>query len=770
MSIATIPGYPRLGARRELKWALEGYWAGKRTAEALEQTAREVRRADWAAQVAAGLDLVPVNDFSLYDQVLDATALAGAVPYRYGWSGETVDLDTYFAMARGRTGARPARAMEMTKWFDTNYHYLVPEFVPGQHFRLASAKPFAELAEARAAGVPAKPVLLGPITYLLLGKGAEDGVDRLALLDELLPVYAEAIRRLAAGGAEWIQLDEPALVLDRTPAELAAVERAYALLATAKGDAKLLLQTVFGHVGEAYPTVTGLPVDAIGLDFVRGPENLDLIERYGFPADKWLAAGVVDGRNVWVNDLAATLDLLDRVQTHVPSERLMVSASCSLLHVPYDVRAEEGETALNPAIRPWLAFAAQKLDEIVALTRAVNEGREAIADELAANARVLAERRASPLRHNPAVRARLAALTATEQGRTSAYPARAKAQRERLGLPLLPTTTIGSFPQTGEVRTMRRRFEVGEIDAGEYDRFVGDQIRDTIRYQEELGLDVLVHGEFERNDMVQYFGEQLEGFAFTHHGWVQSYGSRGVRPPIIYGDVSRPGPMTLRWTGFAQSLSERPVKGMLTGPVTILNWSFVRDDQPRAETCRQIALAMRDEVADLDAAGIAAIQIDEPALREGLPLRRADWAAYLDWATACFRIASSAARDATQVHSHMCYGEFGDIIDAIAALDADVISIENARSDNELLHGLDRHGYDKAIGPGVYDIHSPRVPSTEEIVASLRATLEVLDPAQVWVNPDCGLKTRRWEEVRPALTNMVAAAREVRGALVTTTR
>jgi 5-methyltetrahydropteroyltriglutamate--homocysteine methyltransferase len=763
MAIATIPGFPRVGGNRELKWALEGYWAGKRTAADLEQVARAVRQANWTAQVAAGLDLVPVNDFSLYDHVLDTAALVGAVPYRYGWTGETVDLDTLFALARGRAGARPARALEMTKWFDTNYHYLVPELLPGQRFRLSSDKPFAEFAEARAAGVPAKPTLLGPITFLLLGKGAEDGVAPLSLLDALLPVYREVVGRLAADGAAWIQLDEPALVLDRTPAELAAVERAYASLAEVKGSAKLLVQTFFGHVGDAYQTLTSLPIDGIGLDLVRGPENLDLIARHGFPADKWLAAGVVDGRNVWVNDLTASLDLLDRVQTHVPSERLMVSASCSLLHVPYDVRAE---IDLDPTVRSWLAFAAQKLDEIVALTRAVDEGRSASADLLSANARLLAAGRQSPLRHNPAVQDRLARLTPGDEKRPSAYSDRAPVQQRRLNLPLLPTTTIGSFPQTSELRVARRRFEAGEIDAAVYERFLEDQIRDVIRWQEGLELDVLVHGEPERNDMVQYFGEQLEGFAFTHHGWVQSYGSRCVRPPIVYGDVHRPGPMTVRWAAFAQSLSERPVKGMLTGPVTILNWSFVRDDQPRAETCRQIALAIRDEVADLDAAGIAAVQIDEPALREGLPLRRADWNTYLAWATAAFRLAAAVARDETQIHTHMCYSEFGDIIDAIAALDADVISIENARSDNELLRVFRHHGYDKGIGPGVYDIHSPRVPSREEIVAGLRATLEVLDPAQVWVNPDCGLKTRRWEEARPALANMVEAAREVREAVI----
>jgi 5-methyltetrahydropteroyltriglutamate--homocysteine methyltransferase len=763
MAISTIPAFPRIGPNRELKWALEGYWSGKRTEADLEKTASDIRKGNWEAQISAGLDLVPVNDFSLYDQVLDTIALVGAVPDFYGWAGEQVDLDTYFAMARGRVGARPARALDMTKWFDSNYHYLVPELAPDQQFRLASTKPFDELAEAQASGVPAKPVLLGPLSFLLLAKGTDEGKAPLDLLDALLPIYAEVIERLAASGAEWIQLDEPTLVQDRTPAELEAFNRAYAALAEAKGNAKLLVQTMYGHVGEAYEALATSPVDGIGLDFVRGPENLDLIAQNGFPSDLWLAAGVVDGRNVWANNLASTLDLLDRVQAHVPAERLMVSASCSLLHVPYDVRVEDG---LDLTVRSWLSFALQKLSEIVLLTRAVNEGREAISEQLEANRRVIDEHRKSTLRHNPTIQERLSKLTETDQKRASAYPIRAEAQQRRLNLPLLPTTTIGSFPQTDDLRIWRNRHDKGEIDDATYEGFLEDQIRETIKWQDGLGLDILVHGEPERNDMVQYFGEQLEGVAVTRKGWVQSYGSRYVRPPIIYGDVQRSRPITPRWTTFAQSLTKRPVKGMLTGPVTILNWSFVRDDQPRSETCRQIALAIRDEVADLDAAGIATIQIDEPALREGLPLRKANWNAYLEWATTCFRIAASAARDETQIHSHMCYSEFGDIIAAIAALDADVISIENARSDNDLLHVLRRHGYDNAVGPGVYDIHSPRVPSTEEIVESLRATLEVLDLKQVWVNPDCGLKTRRWEEVQPAIEHMVAAAKEMREALV----
>jgi 5-methyltetrahydropteroyltriglutamate--homocysteine methyltransferase len=762
MAIATIPGYPRIGKHRETKRALEGYWAGKLTAAQLQETAHDVRLANWQIERAAGIDLIPINDFSLYDQVLDATALVGAVPPRYGWQGETVDLDAYFAMARGRTGANGAPAMEMTKWFDTNYHYLVPELATDQTFRLASDKPFAELTEAKAAGINPKPVLLGPITFLLLAKTPDAKPVPLSLLDDLLPVYAAVVARLAGEGAEWIQLDEPALVMDRTPEELAAAERAYAALAAVKGSAKLLVHTAYGQVGEAYQTLAGLPVDGIGLDFVRGPENFDLIAQHGFPEDKWLAAGVVDGRNIWITDLEAALGNLQRLLVHVPADRLMVSASCSLQHVPYDV---ELETELDPEVRSWLAFAEQKLHEIATLTRAINDGAAAVAEQMTANQEAVEARRASARHHNAAMRERLAALP-NDAGRPSPYPIRAKKQQERLHLPVLPTTTIGSFPQTPEVRSMRRRFERGDIDEAAYDAFLADQIRETIQFQEEVGLDVLVHGEAERNDMVQYFGEQLEGFTFTHHGWVQSYGSRYVRPPIIYGDVSRPAPMTVRWSTYAQSLSERPVKGMLTGPVTILNWSFVRDDQPRAETCRQIALAIRDEVKDLDEAGLATIQIDEPALRVGLPLRHADWQHYLDWAVGSFRLATGSARDETQIHTHMCYSEFNEIIDAIAALDADVISIENARSDNELLTVFRHHGYDKGIGPGVYDIHSPRVPSTEEIIDNLKATLEVLDPDQVWVNPDCGLKTRRWEEVRPSLEHLVTAADDMREALI----
>jgi 5-methyltetrahydropteroyltriglutamate--homocysteine methyltransferase len=763
MALATIPGYPRIGKRRELKRALEGYWSGKRTAAELQETASAIRRANWDAQSAAGLDLIPVNDFSLYDQVLDTCALVGAIPLRFGWAGDSVDLDLLFAMARGGAGDEPARAMDLTKWFDTNYHYLVPEFSPDQTFRLAGDKPFTELAEAQAAGIPAKPVLLGPVTFLLLGKMAgDDGASPLSLLDGLLPVYAEVIERLASGGAAWIQIDEPVLVTDFTPEQLAAVERAYAVLAPAKGAAKLLLQAAYGHVGEAYPMLTALPVDGIGLDFVRGPENLDLITRHGFPPDTWLAAGVVDGRNVWTNDLATSLDLLNRIQELVPSEQLLISASCSLQHVPYDVELED---ELPAEVRPWLAFAEQKLGEIVTLTRAVNEGKDAVAAELVANRAAIESAATSPLRRNPEVRRRLAELPPDADRRALPYAERMERQRQRLKLPPLPTTTIGSFPQTGEIRSARKAADAGTLSEEEYERFLEDQIADVVARQEAVGLDVLVHGEPERNDMVQYFGEQLDGFAFTRHGWVQSYGSRYVRPPIIYGDVARPQPMTLRWAIYAQGLTRRPVKGMLTGPVTILNWSFVRDDQPREETCRQIALAIRDEVADLDAAEIAVIQIDEPALREGLPLRHADQADYLRWAVECFRLAAAAARPETQVQTHMCYSEFGEIFAEIDALDADVLLIEHARSDQELLEVFRTEGYDKGIGPGVYDVHSPRVPDTAELTGQLQTILTVLHADRVWVNPDCGLKTRKPEEVWPALEHMVAAAQKVRDAI-----
>jgi 5-methyltetrahydropteroyltriglutamate--homocysteine methyltransferase len=763
MAYATIPGYPRIGKHREMKMALEAFWAGRIDEDDLQQAAMDTRHAAWETQAGAGLDLLPVNDFTLYDQMLDMSALLGNIPARFDWGGDRVDLDTRFAMARGRTGPNGVPAMEMTKWFDTNYHYIVPELGPDTAFRLSATKPFDLLDEAQAAGVSAKPVLIGPITYLLLGKAQDESFDRLSLLDRLLPVYAEIVGKLARQGAAWIQIDEPVLVEDLVPGELDALKRAYDAIAAAKGDAKIVVQTYFDQVGDAYETLVNLPVDGIGLDLVRGPENLDLIARHGFPEDKTLVAGIVDGRNIWVNDLARSFATLERLTGTVSPDRIMVSTSCSLQHVPYDVG---NEPDLDDELTSWLAFAEQKLHEVALLAAGLTHGRETIADDLRARTALLERASQSPRRRNPAVRERVASLPADIAERGAPYAERARIQKERLGLPHLPTTTIGSFPQTGDLRQVRRRFEKGEIDAETYERFIKARIAEVIAHQEELGIDVLVHGEPERNDMVQYFGEQLEGFAFTRNGWVQSYGSRYVRPPVIFGDVSRPAPMTVKWAEYAQSLSDKPVKGMLTGPVTILNWSFVRDDQPREETCKQIALAIRDEVADLDAAGIRMIQIDEAALREGLPLRKADWRHYLDWAVECFRITAAGARPETQVHTHMCYSEFNDIFDAISALDADVISIENARSGLELLEAFRERGYDKGIGPGVYDIHSPRVPPAEEIAENLKATLTVLGVDQVWVNPDCGLKTRKPEEATPALKNMVAAAKQVRESLV----
>ena len=702
---------------------------------------------------------MPVNDFSLYDHVLDMAVMVDAVAERFGWHGGMIDHALYFAMARGSSGNQPAAALDMTKWFDTNYHYLAPELSASQQFRLTQNTPLAVLREAQAQGLPARPVLIGPLTFLRLSR-MTDGSSPLALLDRLLLVYEQVVGELAGADAEWIQLDEPILATDCTAEDLDALQRAYARLSAAAGDAMLLVQTAYGDVGDAYATLVGLPVAGIGLDFsARGARNLALLQQHGFPGDKWLAAGVIDGRNIWTADLNAAMDTLDQIQAHVSADRLMVSASCSLLHVPYDVRLE---TDLPAEIVPWLAFAEQKLAEIVTLTHGVNAGHAAVAAELEANRDVIAAAAASPLRRNAMVRQALADLPVDAVNRGAPYAVRAETQRQRLHLPELPSTTIGSFPQTQEVRAARAAFEGGSMPTADYEIFISGQIADVIARQEQIGLDVLVHGEAERNDMVQYFGEQLEGFAFTQHGWVQSYGSRCVRPPILFGDVSRPQPMTVRWATYAQSLTGRPVKGMLTGPVTILNWSFVRDDQPRSESCRQLALAIRAEVHDLDEAGIAIIQIDEPALREGLPLRYADQAAYLDWAVACFRIAAAGAQPATQIQTHMCYSEFGEIFEEIAALDADVLLIENARSGTELLEIFRTEGYDKGIGPGVYDIHSPRVPEREDFVAALQGILTVLPAERVWVNPDCGLKTRKPEEVWPALANMVAAAQEVR--------
>ena len=762
-------GFPRIGAKRELKRALESFWS-KKTGEAqLLETAKVIRAENWQTQKAAGLDFIPSNDFSLYDQVLDTCALVGAVPERFHGHGHTVKLDTYFAMARGISGETngcpdcghrsPATALEMTKWFDTNYHYLVPELHEGQTFRLSSNKPFDEFAEALALGLRTVPVFVGPVTFLWLGKvRGRNGepFDRLSLLPQLLPVYAEVLRRLRAQGAEWVQFDEPALCLDLTPEQRGAFAAAYAQLRAAAPDLKLLLATYFGDLRENLPAVCALPVDALHFDAVRAPHELDRLLAE-LSATMQLSLGVVDGRNIWRNDFEGSLGLLQKAATALGSHRLIVAPSCSLLHSPLSL---EHETKLDAPLKSWLAFGAEKLSEVAQLARLVNhDGHRAALQE---NRTASASRRSSPRIHHPLVKQRSGEVTPRQLKRESPFARRHAQQQARLNLPAFPTTTIGSFPQTEEVRAARARFKKGELSSADYDRFLEEQTRQAVRWQEEAGLDVPVHGEFERNDMVEYFGEQLAGFAFTGNGWVQSYGSRCVKPPIIYGDVHRPQPMTVRWAKFAQSLTRRPMKGMLTGPITILQWSFVRDDQPRSETAKQIALALRDEVRDLEAAGIGIIQIDEPALREGLPLRRAHWPEYLRWAVDAFRLAASGVRDETQIHTHMCYCEFDDILDSIAALDADVISIETSRSNMELLGAFAQFHYPNDIGPGVWDIHSPRVPSTGEMLGLIQAAARVIPKERLWVNPDCGLKTRRWEEVRPALQNLVAAAKQAR--------
>jgi 5-methyltetrahydropteroyltriglutamate--homocysteine methyltransferase len=651
--------------------------------------------------------------------------------------------------------------MEMTKWFDTNYHYIVPELGPTTRFGLASTKPFDELAEAKGLGAAAKPVIVGPVTFLLLGRAAEDAsadFDRLSLLDDLLEVYAEVLARLGEQGADWVQLDEPAFACDRSDAELDALTRAYERLSGVEGRPRLCVSTYFDHAAEATRVLARSAVDGIGLDFQYGrARNLEALEDIGGLGDKTLFAGVVDGRNVWVNDLEDSLSLLERLDGL--AGELVVSTSCSLLHVPIDLAAEP---ELDEELRSWMAFAREKVGEVVTLTRGLNEGREAIAAELERNRRSLESRRTSERTRDPAVRERTEALAEDDARRDSPFEARREAQREQLGLPLFPTTTIGSFPQTADVRSARAALRNVEIDRDEYERRMRAEIERVVRLQEEIGLDVLVHGEPERNDMVQYFGEMLDGFATTQNAWVQSYGSRNVRPPIVFGDVSRSHRMTLDWITYAQSLTDRPLKGMLTGPITMLMWSFVRDDQPPSETCKQIALAIRDEVSDLEAAGARVIQVDEPAIREGLPLRRDAWGEYLDWAVFSYRLATAGVDDATQIHTHMCYSEFRDIMDSISDLDADVLLIWHARSQMELLEYWKRRGYDKDIAPGVYDIHSPRVPSTDEMAEMLRGAREAIPEDQLWVAPDCGLKTRGYEETEASLRNMVAAARQLR--------
>ena len=764
MATATNLGFPRIGAHRELKRAVEGYWNGDLTKEELRDSAQALRTSHWSTQQDLGLDVVPSNDFSYYDQVLDACAMVGAVPERFPWDGTEVDLDTYFAMARGlqekdlEGEGSGVQAMEMTKWFDTNYHYIVPEFSRDTEFSLSSTKVIDEYEEAKAQGVETRPVLIGPVSFLLLGKTQEDDLDALTLLGDLLPVYAEVLRELADAGCEAVQLDEPTLVLDLGDEERAAFETAYEALADA-ADLDLHVATYFGGLEDNLPTALNLPIDALHLDLVRGDGQLDAALHHGVPDDLSLSLGLIDGRNVWRADLDALLETVETATRALGTDRVLVGPSCSLLHVPVDL---DTEPALSDEMKQWFAFATQKIEEIVALSERAN-GNEEATEALFAKSRQAREARAqSDWINDAAVQDRVAGIDASMTERDAPHASRRPLQRDALDLPTLPTTTIGSYPQTDDVRRMRAKYKKDEISREEYEDFIEEQIADTIAAQEEIGLDVLVHGESERGDMVEYFGRQLDGFLFTENGWVQSYGSRCVRPPIIAGDVSRPESMTTRWLSYANDQTDQPVKGMLTGPVTMLQWSFVRDDQPRAETCRQIALAIRDEVVDLEEVGIQAIQIDEPAFREGLPLRESRWDDYLDWAVECFRLASCGVRDETQIHTHMCYSEFNDIIEAIADMDADVISVEASRSKMELLDSFDEFDYPNEIGPGVYDIHSPRVPSVEEMEALIWKALEVLDSDQMWVNPDCGLKTRRWVEVRPSLENMVQAAENVR--------
>nr|WP_298379085.1 5-methyltetrahydropteroyltriglutamate--homocysteine S-methyltransferase [uncultured Halomonas sp.] len=757
MTLAHTLGYPRIGAHRELKHALEAYWKGEIGQAALEETGADLRKRHWQDQRDAGLDLVSVGDFAFYDQVLNVSALIGAVPLRFGHAGNDVDLDTTFRMARGRApSGTPAAACEMTKYFDTNYHYLVPELHQKQDFRVASERLFDEVEEAKAAGHKIKVSLLGPVTWLWLGKEKDADFDRLDLLEGLVEVYGDILARLAKQGVEWVQLDEPALVQDLPKPWQQAFEHAYNRLQSAR--VKVLLATYFGDLGDNLALAVGLPVEALHIDVVRGPNQLErVIDR--LPSYKILSVGAIDGRNIWRADLAALRATLAQAKSRL-GDRLWLAPSCSLLHVPVDL---DSETELDEELKSWLAFARQKLDEVALLARLLDdrgtpEDETRLADATAA----LEARRRSDRIHKVAVAKRLDGLGKHDAQRDSAYPIRARVQRQRFDLPLFPTTTIGSFPQTDNIRAARRAFKAGNLALDAYEDRMREEITFAVERQQALGLDVLVHGEAERNDMVEYFGELLDGFAFTRFGWVQSYGSRCVKPPVIFGDVSRPRAMTVRWSEYAQSLTEAPMKGMLTGPVTILQWSFVRDDQSRETTCRQIALALRDEVADLEAAGIGIIQIDEPALREGLPLRREQWQAYLDWAVECFKLSAAVAQDDTQIHTHMCYSEFNDIIGSIAALDADVITIETSRSDMELLDAFEDFAYPNEIGPGVYDIHSPNIPEVSWIVDLMQKAAQKVPAQRLWVNPDCGLKTRGWAEVEPALASMVKAAQELR--------
>lgn len=758
MAVTGNLGYPRLGSKRELKWALESYWSGKSNQADLLETGKKLRLAHWRIQQDAGIDIIPSNDFSFYDHVLDISCMVGAIPSRYSPLADSSYLDLYFAMARGaQQSDLNLSAMEMTKWFDTNYHYIVPEIDKDQSFQLTSTKVINEFIEAKEAGIHTRPVLLGPVSYLLLSKSSSpDGVP-LDTLPGLLSVYVEILQRLSTAGADWAQMDEPCLVLDLDQTTRKAFSDTYGQLSQVAGI-RIMLTSYFGSLGENLSLAAQLPVAGLHVDLIRAPQQLDDVLAQ-LTDGKILSLGLVDGRNVWRTDLDAALAKIQKAISALGADRIQIAPSCSLMFSPHDL---DLEIKLDDELRSWLAFARQKLDELTALKQAVNRGIESVAESFSVSREALKSRQNSQRTQNPQVRTRLDALDETMLRRSHEYKARKTAQAQKLSLPPLPTTTIGSFPQTPEIRAYRSAKNKGSLTQEKYDELMKAEIARTIQMQEDIGLDVLVHGEFERTDMVEYFGERLTGIAFTQHGWVQSYGSRAVRPPIIFGDVSRPAPMTVAWSAYAQSLTDKPVKGMLTGPVTILEWSFVRDDQPRASTCRQIALAIRDETLDLERAGIQIIQIDEPAFREGLPLRRTEQENYLEWAIECFKLASSGVRDETQIHTHMCYAEFDNIIEAIGRMDADVISVEASRSKMELLDTFEQYQYPNDIGPGIYDIHSPNIPSQAEMEALIEKAAQVVPLERLWINPDCGLKTRQWEQVVPALTSMVNAARTYR--------
>lgn len=760
-------GYPRIGAKRELKRALENYWAGKIDISQLTEVSKDIRKSNWETQQKAGIDLIPCNDFSYYDQVLDMTLTLGVIPKRFYPLINSFSikdkLDLYFAMARGfQKEEFDIPAMEMTKWFNTNYHYIVPEFNKDQNFKFFSSKVIDEFLEAKQLGIQTKPVLIGPVSYLLLGKEKEAGFNKIDLINTLVPVYMEILKKLINAGVEWVQLDEPFLSLDLEEKEKESFQYAYSKIRNSFPGLKIILATYFGELNENTNLALNLPVDVLHIDLARNHDQLDTILNQ-FPPHMNLSLGLVDGRNIWKNNYSESLKTIEKARKRLGNNRLILAPSCSLLHCPYDLENEANEKILPAEIKNWMAFSKQKILEVVLLAKfSENPTHPDLQKALKENIQAINSRKTSELINNLSVRERLSKLDNSFTKRKNSYKIRHDKQQKQLGLPLFPITTIGSFPQTQEIRKIRGKFKKDEITEEQYNKAIANEIKNTILFQESIGIDVLVHGEFERNDMVEYFGEQLEGFTFTQNGWVQSYGSRAVKPPIIYGDVERTHPITTKWTTYAQSLTNKPVKGILTGPVTILQWSFVRDDQPQKETAFQIALAIREEVQDLEKAGIKIIQIDEPALREGLPLRKRDWKEYLHWAINAFKISSTGVKDETQIHTHMCYSEFNEIIENIADMDADVITIETSRSQMELLDAFIEFNYPNDIGPGIYDIHSPRVPPTEELYFLLKKATSVLNPRQVWVNPDCGLKTRRWEETNKALKNLVTATRMIR--------